>query len=57
MEFDLGKNLVDAAAAAGVQYLVFSSGPPCTELTNGKVSMKAMDSGSFPHLGVLYNKH
>lgn len=43
-EFDMGKIIVDAAAEADVQHIVFSSGPPCTEMTNGKVSMKAMDS-------------
>ncbi|KAF3481937.1 uncharacterized protein GIQ15_04696 [Arthroderma uncinatum] len=42
-EFDLGKSIVDAAAQAGVQNFVFSSGPPCTEMTGGKVRMKAMD--------------
>ncbi|KAJ5980898.1 hypothetical protein N7481_008196 [Penicillium waksmanii] len=42
-EFDMGKVIVDAAAEAGVQHVVFSSGPACTEMTNGKVSMKAMD--------------
>ncbi|KAJ6156165.1 hypothetical protein N7497_005050 [Penicillium chrysogenum] len=42
-EFDMGKIIVDAAASAGVQHFVFSSGPPCSEMTNGKVSMKAMD--------------
>lgn len=43
-EFDLGKIVIDAAAQAGVKHLVFSSGPPCTEMTGGKVRMKAMDS-------------
>ncbi|KAJ5738140.1 hypothetical protein N7493_001295 [Penicillium malachiteum] len=42
-EFDMGKIVVDAAAKGGVETLVFSSGPPCTEMTKGKVSMKAMD--------------
>ncbi|KAE8350015.1 hypothetical protein BDV28DRAFT_49572 [Aspergillus coremiiformis] len=42
-EFDMGKVIVDAAAQAGVKHLVFSSGPPCTEMTEGKVRMKAMD--------------
>lgn len=40
----MGNIIVDAAAEAGVQHVVFSSGPSCTEMTNGKVSMKAMDS-------------
>lgn len=43
-EFDLGKVIVDAAADAGVKHLVLSSGPPCAEMTGGKVRMKAMDS-------------
>jgi putative NADH-flavin reductase len=43
-EFDLGKAIVDAAVEAGVQNLVYSGGPPCTQMTGGKVSMKAMDS-------------
>ncbi|KAJ6119518.1 hypothetical protein N7523_003798 [Penicillium sp. IBT 18751x] len=42
-EFDLGKTIVDAATDAGVKHFVFSSGPPCTEMTEGKVRMKAMD--------------
>ncbi|KAJ5134867.1 hypothetical protein N7448_000110 [Penicillium atrosanguineum] len=42
-EFDMGKTIVDAAAHAGVQHFVFSSGPPCTEMTGGLVQMKAMD--------------
>ncbi|KAK5990628.1 NmrA-like family domain-containing oxidoreductase lnaB [Cladobotryum mycophilum] len=42
-EFDLGKAIVDAAAGAGVKHLVFSSGPPCIEMTGGKVNMKAME--------------
>ncbi|KAF7587661.1 hypothetical protein BBP40_006891 [Aspergillus hancockii] len=42
-EFDLGKVLVDAAAQAGVKNLVFSTGPPCMEMTNGQVRMRAMD--------------
>ncbi|XHG01186.1 hypothetical protein AWENTII_004584 [Aspergillus wentii] len=42
-EFDLGKTIIHAAAQAGVQHLVFSTGPPCTETTGGKVDMKAMD--------------
>ncbi|KAE8369549.1 hypothetical protein BDV27DRAFT_153037 [Aspergillus caelatus] len=42
-EFDLGKSIVDAAIEAGVETFVYSGGPPCTELTGGKVSMKAMD--------------
>ncbi|KAB8236939.1 hypothetical protein BDV23DRAFT_168803 [Aspergillus alliaceus] len=42
-EFDMGKVIVDAAAQAGVKHLVFSSGPPCTEMTKGQVRMKAMD--------------
>lgn len=46
-EFDLGKSIIDAAAAAAVQHLVFSSGPNCTELTNGKVNMKAMNCKFF----------
>lgn len=44
IEFDMGKIIVDAAIKAGVQCFVFSSGPPCTEMTNGEVQMKAMDS-------------
>ena len=43
-EFDVGKIIIDAAAKAGVQHIVYSSGPPCTAMTNGQVSMKAMDS-------------
>jgi uncharacterized protein YbjT (DUF2867 family) len=43
-EFDLGKIIVDAAAQAGVKHLVFSSAAPCSQMTDGKVRMKAMDS-------------
>ena len=43
-EFDMGKIIVDAAASAGVQHFAYSSGPACTEMTNGRLSMKAMDS-------------
>lgn len=43
-EFDMGKIIVDSAAQMGVQHFIFSSGPPCTEITGGKVRMKAMDS-------------
>ncbi|RDA85304.1 hypothetical protein CP532_5916 [Ophiocordyceps camponoti-leonardi (nom. inval.)] len=43
-EVDLGKGIVDAAVDAGVEHLVFSSGPPCVEMTGGKVNMKAMES-------------
>lgn len=53
-EFDLGKTIVDAAARAGVQHLVFSSGPPCTEMTGGRVQMKAMDSKPGSNLLVAY---
>ncbi|KAM4065658.1 nmrA-like family protein [Hirsutella rhossiliensis] len=42
-EFDLGKIIVDAAARAGVKHLVFSSGPPCVDMTGGKVKMNAME--------------
>lgn len=47
-EFDLGKSIIDVAVEAGVNHLVFSSGPPCTEMTGGKVKMKAMDSKCEP---------
>jgi uncharacterized protein YbjT (DUF2867 family) len=43
-EYDMGKIMVDAAAQAGVKHLVFSSAASCTEMTGGKVQMKAMDS-------------
>ena len=43
-EFDLGQKIIDAAADAGVKHLVFSSGPPCDEMTGGKVRMNAMES-------------
>ncbi|EEH21387.1 hypothetical protein PABG_03603 [Paracoccidioides brasiliensis Pb03] len=42
-EFDLGKIIIDSAIEAGVAHIVFSSGPPCAEMTGGKVRMKAMD--------------
>jgi uncharacterized protein YbjT (DUF2867 family) len=43
-ELDMGKTIIDAACLADVQHVIFSSGPPCTEMTSGKVSLKAMDS-------------
>lgn len=43
-EFDVGKIIVNAAARAGVKHLVFSSGPPCVEMTGGIVNMNAMES-------------
>ncbi|EGD85223.1 hypothetical protein H112_08954 [Trichophyton rubrum D6] len=42
-EFDLGKSIIDAAVQAGVPHLVYSSGPPCVEMTDGVVRMKAME--------------
>ncbi|KAG5301946.1 NmrA family protein [Histoplasma ohiense] len=42
-EFDLGKIIIDSAVEAGVQHIVFSSGPACTELTGGRVQMNAMN--------------
>lgn len=43
-EVDLGKAIINAAVEAGVQNLVYSGGPPCTEMTGFKISIKAMDS-------------
>lgn len=43
-EVDLGKAIINAAVEAGVQNLVYSGGPPCTEMTGSKISIKAMDS-------------
>ncbi|CAG8050095.1 unnamed protein product [Penicillium salamii] len=40
-EFDMGKNIVDAAAEAGVRHFIFSSGPNSLEITGGKVKMNA----------------
>ncbi|KAJ5211260.1 hypothetical protein N7491_011080 [Penicillium cf. griseofulvum] len=45
-EYDMGKTIIDAAAQAGVKHLVFSSAASCTEMTGGKVQMKAMDMKS-----------
>lgn len=42
-KFDRGRKIVDATAQASVQYFVFSSGPPCSEMTEGKMRMKAME--------------
>lgn len=46
-EFDLGRTIINTAVQAGVRHLVFSSGPNCTEMTGGRVGMKAMDSKSL----------
>ncbi|CAG7980600.1 unnamed protein product [Penicillium salamii] len=40
-EFDMGKNIVDAAVEAGVRHFIFSSGPNSLEITGGKVKMDA----------------
>lgn len=42
----MGKSIVDAAAQASVRHFVFSTGPSSTDLTEGKVSAKAMNSRS-----------
>lgn len=41
-DFDLGKSIVDAAAEAGVQNLVYSSGADTETLTNGAVYCRMM---------------
>jgi hypothetical protein len=46
----MGKIIVDAATQAGVKHLVFSTGPPCTEMTKGQVRMRAMDSKIIYHV-------
>lgn len=43
-EFDLGKIIIDAAAEAGVQRLVYSSGADTETLTNGEVYCRMMMS-------------
>ncbi|KAF4156638.1 hypothetical protein CNMCM6069_006536 [Aspergillus lentulus] len=40
---ELGKNIVRCAALAGVQHLVYSSGAPSHELTNGVVHIPGLD--------------
>lgn len=55
-EFDLGKNLVDAAAEAGVRHFVYSGMASASEVTGGTVPNKAFDSVfflpvKFPSLG------
>lgn len=52
-EFQLGKIIVDAAAQAGVKHLVFSSGPPCVEMTGGKVNLQAMESCATVHAWIF----
>jgi hypothetical protein len=37
---------VDSAADVGVQHLVYSTGAPCSEMTQGKVQLDAYDSKS-----------
>lgn len=54
-EFDLGKILIDAAADASVTNLVFSSGPPCVKMTDGKVRMNAMESSSESRIALLFS--
>lgn len=43
-EFEVSKMVLDAAAEAGVEHLVYSSGPPCVQMTGGRVRMNAMES-------------
>ncbi|KAF7588832.1 NmrA-like domain-containing protein 1 [Aspergillus hancockii] len=40
---DLGSNVICCAAQAGVKHLVYSSGPSAKELTNGALSIPALD--------------
>jgi hypothetical protein len=40
-EFEFGKVIVDAAAAAGVRHFIFSTGANSLELTGGKVELTA----------------
>jgi uncharacterized protein YbjT (DUF2867 family) len=42
-ERELGRNLIDAAVAAGVEHLVLSTQPPVRRLTNGEILVPAMD--------------
>ncbi|KAA8649575.1 hypothetical protein EYZ11_005798 [Aspergillus tanneri] len=42
-DFDLGSNVVRCAARAGVQHLVYSSAPSPAVLTNGAVTLPALD--------------
>ncbi|RAL02581.1 NmrA/HSCARG family protein [Aspergillus ibericus CBS 121593] len=40
---DLGRNIISTAAACGVQHLVYSSGLPVFELSNGAISIPGLD--------------
>ncbi|OOF90612.1 hypothetical protein ASPCADRAFT_178837 [Aspergillus carbonarius ITEM 5010] len=40
---DLGRTIISSAAAAGIQHLVYSSGIPVFELTNGALSIPGLD--------------
>ncbi|PYI02726.1 NAD(P)-binding protein [Aspergillus sclerotiicarbonarius CBS 121057] len=42
-DFDLGRNIISSAAAHGVQHLVYSSGIPVSELTNGAICIPGLD--------------
>lgn len=41
---DLGSAVIESAAAAGVEHLIYSSGIAVAELTNGTLSIPGLDS-------------
>ena len=46
MEVAQGKSMADAAVAAGVEHIIWSSLPNVTEMSNGKLS-KVVHVGTF----------
>lgn len=50
-DYDLGAAVLDAAEAAGVGHIVYSSGPSITNATKGRIHLEGFESNR--HLLVL----
>lgn len=53
-ETDLGKNIIDAAAEAGVQHVVYSGMESAAEITNGAVPNPAFDGTRQFQSGLVF---
>lgn len=52
-EFDLGKNIIDAAIDAGVEVLVYSGLSSAKEISGGKVTSQAFDGVYIAAIGCM----
>jgi hypothetical protein len=43
-DYDLGVSVIDSAEKAGVQHVVFSSGPSITNATKGRIHIEGFES-------------